>query len=353
MPYESILRFLTEYDGEKTTIMEICGSHTAAIEHNGIRSLLSPAIRLVSGPGCPVCVTVSAYIDRLIELSKRPENVIVTFGDLIRVPGSGASLSDAAALGADVRMVYSPMDILTLAKKEPDRVFIFAAVGFETTAPVYARLVELSEEDGQKNVRLLTSLKTMPEVVDILCSSGGEIDGFLAPGHVCAVSGYRIFEPLAEKYNRPFVAAGFEGNEIMAALYALVRLKGRGVVRNLYPRVVTAEGNTSAIGAVSRIFEKGDASWRGLGRIASSGLYLRKEYERFDAGSRGLDRDRVAEGCRCAFVLQGKETSTACPLFGKNCTPSSPKGACMVSGEGSCFNAFQNSQNGLDGGFRP
>ena len=335
-----IVSFLKKYDGKDVTIMEVCGSHTAAIEKNGIRSMLGAPINLISGPGCPVCVTVTAYIDKLIELSRDDKNVIVTFGDLIRVPGSSASLYDAKAGGADIRMVYSPLDILKLARADRERVYIFAAVGFETTAPVYAMLVRNALEEGLDNVRLLTSLKTMPPVVEWVCKNSGVIDGFIAPGHVCAVTGYGIFEEIAQKYTLPFVAAGFDGSQILTALYALIKLRGRGVVKNVYTGVVSRDGNPEAISAINDTFAPGDASWRGMGRIEGSALYLREEYSSFDAGSRGLDEDRENSGCHCARILTGREKSRDCPLFGTACTPASPKGACMVSQEGACFNAF-------------
>ena len=335
-----IISFLKNYDGESVTIMEVCGSHTAAIEKNGIRSMLGGKVNLISGPGCPVCVTVTAYIDKLIELSRDEKNVIVTFGDLIRVPGSSKSLYDAKAEGADVRMVYSPLDTLKLAAGDGQHDYIFAAVGFETTAPVYAVLIKNAAEAGINNLRLLTSLKTMPPVVDWVCENSGVIDGFLAPGHVCAVTGYGIFEETARKYGVPFVAAGFDGEQILTALYVLIRLRGRGEVRNVYTDVVTREGNAAAQRAVNEVFGPGDASWRGMGSIKGSALYLREEYALFDAGSRGLDEDRENSGCHCARILTGREKSSDCPLFGKVCTPLSPMGACMVSQEGACFNAF-------------
>ncbi len=335
---KEIADFLKEYDGPVVRLMEICGSHTAAIVRSGIRTVLSDKINMISGPGCPVCVTVTAYIDKLISLSEDADNVICTFGDLLRVPGKNGDLSAAKARGADVRMLYSPMDMISLAEEERDRTFIFAAVGFETTAPVYAELLREAEEKGLHNIKLLTSLKTMPEVVDRL---GKSVDGYLLPGHVCTVTGYGIFAPLAEKYGIPFVAAGFEPQNILEAVYALVKLNGKGIVKNFYPSVVTMEGNKKAQEAVDHYFTAGDASWRGLGKIGSSGLYLREEYApKYDAGSFGLDEDTENTGCHCAKIITGEEKSADCPLFGKACTPSEPKGACMVSQEGACFNEY-------------
>ncbi len=337
MTNDEIIRSLREYDGPDIKLMEICGSHTAAIARSGIRTLLSEKIHMISGPGCPVCVTVTAYIDRLIELSRDRKNVICTFGDLIRVPGSSESLGNAKAEGADIRMLYSPFDMLPLAEEEKDKTFIFAAVGFETTAPVYAGLLSEAEDRRIENIRLLTSLKTMPRVVE---KTGNKMDGYLLPGHVCTVSGFGTYEPLAEKLSIPFVAAGFEPENILQAIYALVKLRDKGVVRNFYPSAVTRDGNELARKAVEKYFEPGDAVWRGLGKIEASGLYLRREYAGFDAGSSGLDDDHETAGCHCAKVICGEEESRGCPLFGKTCTPSSPKGACMVSGEGACFNEY-------------
>ena len=374
-----ILDYLQSYDGKPLRFMEVCGTHTAEIHRNGIPALLPPSIELVSGPGCPVCVTVSAYIDRLIELGRNPKNCIVTFGDMLRVPGSVVSLSEARAQGCSVRMVYSPMDALKLAKADPDHVYIFAAVGFETTTPVYALLVQEALEQGVKNLRLLTSLKVMPPAIDWICAHnssdacpareisvpvrGGQsgemqesgwipafrgihgperIHGFLAPGHVSVITGSRIFEPLARKYGLPFVVAGFEGKEILAAIAALVKLQGQGRVLNLYPSAVTEEGNREAQERVDRFFEPCDAAWRGIGVIAGSGRKLRKEYEAFDAGSAELMEDAGGNpACRCAQVLMGRIRPQECPLFGKVCTPQTPQGACMVSTEGSCFSCWQ------------
>lgn len=349
---EKIRDYLGTYDGPEILIMEVCGSHTASIAKNGIQGLLSKKIHLISGPGCPVCVTPSAYIDRLIELALKEKVCIVTFGDLIRVPGSSMSLSMAKGEGARVEMVYSPLDVLDLAAKEPEMQFVFAAVGFETTAPVYALLLEQLRERKIRNVRLLTALKTMPPVIDHLCANGAPVDGFLAPGHVCVVTGSRIFEPLAKKYHIPFGVSGFEGEEILLALYGIVKCletsgtkesPQRGRVMNFYPSVVTEMGNTIAQKQVTTYFEPADACWRGMGNIPGSGLILREEYRQYDAGSAGLDRDQKKNpACCCDRVLMGKMTPEECPLFGKVCTPMTPQGACMVSTEGSCFSRFFN-----------
>ena len=335
--FSAILHFLKEYDGPPMNIMEVCGSHTGAIMKNGIPGLLSPNIHLISGPGCPVCVTPTAYIDRLIELSLEPNTCVVTFGDLMRVPGSRKSLQEVKGEGGQVEMVYSPMDALSLAQNDPNVTFVFAAIGFETTIPVYAMLLEQARKRKIRNISLLTSLKTMPEVIQFLCSQDTDLNGFLAPGHVAVVTGYQAFEPLALKYHLPFGVAGFQGKELMIALYGIVKHYGQGVVKNYYPAVVTREGNPVARARVEKYFEPCDAVWRGMGAVPDSGLKLRTEWEGYDAGSEGLDEDAPLNPlCSCAQVLLGKKEPSQCPLFGTVCTPLHPQGACMVSDEGSC-----------------
>lgn len=363
---QEVIRYLREYRGRDLNIMEVCGSHTGAIAKFGISGMLSEHIHLLSGPGCPVCVTPTAYVDRMIDLSLTPGTVVATFGDLLRVPGSRSSLSEAKGQGGQVQMVYSPFDIIELAKKYPGTQFVFAAVGFETTAPVYALMAEQILADGIRNVKMLTAIKTMPQVISALMDAGAPVDGFIAPGHVSVVTGSKVWEPLAEKYGIPFGVAGFRAPEILAALYGIVRTcEGRGsasrensaagkgesggassraemdahfLVMNFYPSVVSHEGNVQAQEQIAKVFEPGDAVWRGLGNIPGSGLYLNEKYrEVLDAGSRGLNEDRARNrACRCAEVLCGKIAPTACPLYGRVCTPLTPQGACMVSPEGSC-----------------
>ena len=341
MEVKELSRFLREYDGPELNIMEVCGSHTAAIAKNGIPGMLSSKIHLISGPGCPVCVTASSYVDRLIELALEEDDVIVTFGDLLRVPGSEMSLSQAKGKGARVEMVYSPMDILKLAQESPDKSFIFAALGFETTTPVYALLMEEILENKIENIRLLTALKCMPPIIERLLQQGARVDGFLAPGHVCAVTGSEIFESLAEKYGLPFVVSGFQGIEILQSLYGLVKLQGKGVVKNFYPSVVNQKGNVQARCLIEKYFEPCDATWRGMGLVKDSGLCLKKEYEAYDAGSRQLLNDKKHnQACQCEQILMGKKKPYDCKLFRKVCNPLHPQGACMVSEEGSCHAYF-------------
>ena len=264
MNLPNIRRALADYHGPPLTFMEICGTHTAAISENGIPAILSPRIHLISGPGCPVCVSVSAYIDRLCDLAMEPGMCVCTFGDLLRVPGSTRALEQCVTVGGRVQMVYSPLEVLSLAKAEPSTRFVFAAVGFETTAPVYAVLADTIMKEQISNVQLLTALKTMPPAVRALCKSETKIDGFLAPGHVAVITGEGPWHQLAAAQGLPFVISGFTGEELLCSLYALVRLAGQGVCKNLYPAAVRPEGNPAARALVDQYFEPTDAAWRGL-----------------------------------------------------------------------------------------
>lgn len=357
--------FLSSYDGPEINIMEVCGSHTAAISKNGIRGMLSEKIHLISGPGCPVCVTPTAYVDRLVELALTPNTCVVTFGDMLRVPGSKYSLSEVQGMGGRAIMVYSPMDIFALAEKEPETIFVFAALGFETTTPVYALLLEEVMEQKIENVKLLTALKTMPGVIEYLCENGASIHGYLAPGHVAAVTGSDLFKPLAEKYQIPFAVSGFEGEEILEALCGIVQAyevakeaensevvgtcttrskdvsQNGAKVMNFYPTVVSAKGNLRAQELVAKYFQATDAAWRGMGIVPGTGMDLRPEYEKYDAGSKELVEDNKRnKACCCDLILMGKMQPQECPLFGKVCKPLTPQGACMVSEEGSCHSMF-------------
>ena len=337
-----IKEYLRTYDGDTKVIMEVCGTHTASISENGIPEMLSPKIKLISGPGCPVCVTVASYIDRLIELAKQDNTTVVTFGDMLRVKGSEKSLRDATGEGASVKMVYSPFEIIEMAKANPDRQFIFAAVGFETTTPVYALIVEQLIKGDTKNVKLLTALKTMPEAIRTVTKGDTKITGFLAPGHVSTITGHKLFEEMAKELDLTFVTAGFKGEELLLAIYALTKLNG-GKSLNMYPSVVTYNGNEAAQQTVNKYFKPCDAAWRGMGIIKNSGMCLREEYAQFDAGSAALVEDKMYNtACGCGDVISGKKNPNECPLFGKLCTPDNPQGACMVSTEGSCFHYYIN-----------
>ncbi len=340
--FGEIADFLKNYDGAPVTLMEVCGTHTGAIVENGIEEMLSDKIRLITGPGCPVCVTVAAYIEKLCELSLMANTCVCSFGDMIRVPSQKGCLRDAQAQGGRVMMVYSPLDIIETAKSEPETTFIFAAVGFETTTPLYAVLLEELIAQKIKNVKLLCALKTMPRVIDRVLTASGEITGMIAPGHVSVITGSDIFKEPAEKFQIPFAVAGFEGKQLLTAIWALTKLQGKGVVKNLYPEAVQTHRNEDSYRLVEKYFEPCDAAWRGLGIIPLSGMRLRAEYSHFDAGSNNLYEDFVPKGCSCGEVIAGLKRPEECPLFGKVCTPVNPVGACMVSHEGSCFNHYSN-----------
>lgn len=343
MNISDVISFLKNYD-EDITLMEVCGTHTASIAENAIPSLISDRIHLISGPGCPVCVTVSDYVDKLCSLALDGK-VIVTFGDMIRVPGSKCALKDIKSDGADIRMVYSPMETISMAKAEPDKEFVFAAVGFETTTPVYALLIDEIINNDINNIKILSALKTMPAVINSLCNGDASIDGFIAPGHVAVITGSKVFEELAQKHSRPFVVSGFKAEEILSSIYALIKLRGQGRSLNLYKSVVHSDENDKANALVSRYFEPYDTAWRGLGVIEKSGMVLKNEYARYDAGSRELINDySYNNGCSCGEIIAGKKKPSECPLYGKICTPENPKGACMVSNEGSCYNYLTNNR---------
>lgn len=337
MEKNEILRWLSEYDGKPVKIMEVCGTHTAALYRSGLRQILSPNIRLLSGPGCPVCVTPASYIDKLVELSFAKGYKVLAFGDMLSVPGTEMSLAEARDKGAAVDYFYNPEDVLEKAEKEKDNIFVLAAVGFETTTPVWATIVKEAEKKNISNLKLLTALKTMPETLGKLCETE-DIDGFLCPGHVAVVTGAESYRKLAETYGKPMVIGGFTADLLLSAVARLVLAvkKERGGFWNDYESVVTEKGNREARRRIESIFEKGNALWRGLGIVENSGLYLREKYHSYDAGSRGLTGDTIPAGCQCGNILLGQKMPRECPHFGRTCTPEHPVGACMVSSEGAC-----------------
>jgi hydrogenase expression/formation protein HypD len=322
--------------------MEVCGTHTMSIFRSGLRSLLPENVNLLSGPGCPVCVTAQSDIDMLIELACDHDVTICTYGDMIRVPGARGSLERARGDGADVRVVYSSMDAVSIAEKEPGRQVVFAAVGFETTAPASAAAVDRAKQLSLDNFAILASHKlVMPAVTALLDGGGVKVDGFMLPGHVAVITGWREFEPIPENYSLPCVVGGFEDEQMVVALADLVRMvrdKKPGLI-NQYPQAVSPEGNTFAQDVLKRVYETSDVPWRGLGVIPQSGIVLRAEYAAFDAQKKfGLTRppDREPKGCRCGEVISGALTPPECVLFDNGCTPTNPIGPCMVSSEGTC-----------------
>lgn len=335
--------------GRPVRLMEVCGTHTMAIAKAGLRSLLAPEVELLSGPGCPVCVTPAGGIDAALALSARPGVTVASYGDLLRVPGSnpGDTLLRRRALGACVQTVYSPMDAVELAAADPTRQVVFLAVGFETTAPGTAAAVLEAAERGLANFSLLCLLKRTEPVLRALAAAPDfAADGLLCPGHVAAILGAEGFAFLPRDCGLPAVVAGFEAADILYAVYRLVcqLAAGRPALENEYTRVVPAQGNAAALAAVGAVFAPADSVWRGLGAIPQSGYALRPEYAAFDAAARfGLAPAPGAEppGCRCGQVLRGVCRPAACPLFGKACTPADPVGPCMVSGEGACAAAYR------------
>jgi len=323
-------------------IMEICGGQTHAIMRFGLDSLLPPEVRLIHGPGCPVCVTPVEIVDRAIELAGRPGVILCSFGDMLRVPGSRKDLLAAKSEGADVRVVYSPLDAVRLARQNPDWQVVFFAIGFETTAPANAMAVRLAKQGGLKNFSVLVAHVLVPPAMEaILQSPSCQVNGFLAAGHVCTVMGMAAYRPIAEKYRVPIVVTGFEPVDILRGLLCCVRQleQGRFEVENAYGRSVRPEGNLPAQRQIEEVFQVSDRKWRGIGLIPASGLELRPEYAEFDAVRRFGLAEWVAEeptDCIAGQVLQGIKKPTECPLFGTICTPEHPRGAPMVSAEGAC-----------------
>lgn len=329
------------------TFMEVCGTHTMSIYQYGLRSLLPPQVRLISGPGCPVCVTPIGYVDKAIACARIPGTIVATFGDMVRVPGSSASLLEERARGGDIRIVYSPLDAVALAAANPDRTVVFLGVGFETTAPAVAGSILAAKAKGLTNYLVLAAHKTMPKPMAIL-SSDPEIglSGYICPAHVSAITGVSIYRPLAEQYRIPCVITGFEPADVMQGVEMLVRqvVEGRSEVEIQYSRVVKPEGNARAREIIDQVLEPADAVWRGIGPIPESGLVIREEFASFDA-ERVLDLvtepPREHAGCLCGEILKGKKTPADCPLFGRACTPEDPVGSCMVSSEGTCAAAYK------------
>ncbi|MBW2318106.1 MAG: hydrogenase formation protein HypD [Deltaproteobacteria bacterium] len=327
--------------------MEICGTHTVAIFKNGVRQVLPENISLISGPGCPVCVTATRDIDKMIKVARIPEVIVATFGDMVRVPGSESSLKQEKSRGADVRMVYSAMDAVKIAQENTDKKVVFLGIGFETTAPTIAATVVAAEAQGVKNFSVLSSHKLLPPAMDALLS-GGEVDvnGFMCPGHVSTIIGTAPYEVVVEQYKTPCVVMGFEPLDILQGIYMLVDQveAGEARVEIQYRRAVAPKGNPNALKTINRVFEPCDAPWRGLGMIPKSGLTFRDSYRAFDAETLfDLEVPDSPEppGCKCGDVLRGVNTPIDCKLFRKVCNPENPIGPCMVSSEGTCAAYFR------------
>jgi hydrogenase expression/formation protein HypD len=322
-------------------LMEVCGTHTVSIFRSGIKDILPENINLISGPGCPVCVTPVADIDHIIALAKMNDTIIATFGDMLNVPGSSSSLKQEKAKGADIRIVYSPFQSLEIAQKFPYKKVILLGVGFETTIPLLASVALSATEKSLSNFYILTLGKVMPPIMKALLKTGEtRIDGFICPGHVSAIIGCKPYNFIPEEYNIPCVIAGFEPVDILAAIYRLIELKvtKNPIVDNQYTRAVKEDGNPLAIRKMEQVFTKVDSKWRGIGIVGNSGVDLRLKYSAINARNIIVQPERTIENteCRCGEVLRGLITPLQCPLFNKVCTPENPVGACMVSSEGTC-----------------
>ena len=322
------------------TLMEVCGTHTVAIARYGLREALPAGVRLISGPGCPVCVTPQEQIDLFIALGRSAGVTLATFGDMMRVPGTHRSLEQARAEGAEVLVVYSPMDAVEAAARNPERQVVFFGIGFETTAPAVALAILEAQRRGLRNFSVLCAHKLIPPAMMALLDSEVKVDGFICPGHVSVIIGGDAYRPVAAR-GKPCVVTGFEPADVLRAVELLLQqiAEGRSVVEVEYSRAVRPEGNRKAQEMLARVFRVADAGWRGLGTIPGSGYELAAEFSQFDAAQRfEVDLPPAVEpaGCRCGEVLRGMIDPPDCPLFGEACTPRRPVGACMVSSEGAC-----------------
>lgn len=336
---------------KEARFMEFCGGHTVTILKNGLRQLLPPTVELFSGPGCPVCVTDNADLDKAIALAQVPGVILATFGDMLKVPGSRSSLQKIEAEGADVRMVYSTMDALKLARENPEKSVIFLGIGFETTAPTIAASILQAEQEGLQNYFVLPLHKLCPPVIKALLDSGEvRLNGFILPGHVSAIIGSYAWQFLARDYEISGVVSGFEPLDVLQCVDMLVSQfeEGKAKVEIAYRRGVRPEGNLNALELMSKVFEPCPARWRGIGEVPESGLRLRKEFAHFDAElafSPDPGPAREPKGCICGEILRGVKSPRDCKLFAKVCTPESPVGPCMVSSEGSCAAYFAYGQD--------
>ena len=339
---KGLIDSIQKWAPENAVLMEVCGTHTVAIARNGIRNLMPEGTRLASGPGCPVCVTSNRDIDTVIALAKVPDAIITTFGDMTRVPGSTSSLLKEQAAGADVRICYSPLDALAIAKENLERQVVFVGVGFETTTPLVAMAIKRAAAMGLENFSVFAAHKNMPGALEaIIADPNLKVDALILPGHVSTIIGVEPYRFLAEKYGIPGVITGFEPLDVLEGITMLMRQlhEGRAEIEIAYKRGVMDEGNPVARAVIDEVFDTCTATWRGLGPIEGSGYCIRPEFQKFDALRRfDLEIEPTIEpkGCRCGDVLRSAMAPDQCPLFNKVCTPENPVGPCMVSSEGSC-----------------
>ncbi|RRR69631.1 MAG: hydrogenase formation protein HypD [Candidatus Viridilinea halotolerans] len=347
---QKFLRAINQLVSRPWTIMEICGGQTHTLVKSGLERMLPPEVRLVHGPGCPVCVTPLELIDRALAIAARPEVIFTSFGDMLRVPGSRQDLLSVKAAGGDVRIVYSPLDAVKLAQKHPEREVVFFAVGFETTAPANAMAVYHAHRLGLKNFSILAAhVLVPPAMAALLGAPDGQIQGFLAAGHVCAIMGYEEYLPLAEHYRVPIVVTGFEPLDLLQGIYMTLAMLERGTwgVENQYARAVTREGNQRAQQIMREVFAVSDRQWRGIGPIAQSGLSLRETYVAYDAEQKfsvATISAHESPFCIAGQIMQGRARPRDCRAFGNQCTPERPLGAPMVSSEGACAAYYQFSE---------
>ena len=339
------LKNLLKQIGKQVRLMEVCGTHTVAIFRQGVRELLPDGLSLISGPGCPVCVTAVEDIEKAMEIARKENVIFTTFGDMMRVPGIKKNLSETKAEGADIRVLYSPIDALKIASENKDKKIVFFATGFETTSPSVAATLFEAEKRGISNFYIYSVHKLVPPALDSLLGSGEvKIDGFILPGHVSTIIGTRPYGFIAEKYRKPSVITGFEAGEILQGINMLLEqiASNRADVEIQYKKVVREEGNPKAVALINEYFEPCDAYWRGIGTIPLSGLKLREKYKHRDINSvikietLFISGPQEPKGCSCGEILKGIKTPDECPLFAGVCTPENPVGACMVSTEGSC-----------------
>lgn len=345
---DALVKSLALGKGQRIAIMEVCGGHTHSIFRYGLEGMLPPEIELVHGPGCPVCVLPMGRVDDAVAIAERPEVIFTTFGDAMRVPGSRKSLMQAKADGADVRMVYSPMDALALAVKHPDREVVFFGIGFETTMPSTALTILQAQSDGVRNFSVFCNhITIVPTIKAILDSPDLQLDGFLGPGHVSMVIGTSPYDFIAHYYRRPMVVAGFEPLDVLQSIWMVVKQikDGRAEIENQYARIVPDGGNAAALNAVGQVYELREFfEWRGLGSIDHSGVRIRKAFKHYDAETRfATPNVKIADpkSCQCGEVLKGVIKPWQCKVFGTSCTPEQPLGALMVSSEGACAAYYQ------------
>jgi len=339
---QDLIESIERWAPETANLMEVCGTHTVAIARAGVRSVLPDGVHLISGPGCPVCVTANVDIDRIIATARIPGIIMTTFGDMIRVPGSTSTLLAEKANGADVRIVYSPLDALKIARENPGREVVFVGVGFETTTPLVAAAIKHAQEEGLANFSVIGAHKNVPHALEAIINDPEvKIDALILPGHVSTIIGARPYEFIAERYHVPGVITGFEPVDVLQGIAMIMRQlhEGRADIEIAYARGVAPEGNPTALALIDEVFEECDAVWRGLGPIPHSGFRIREKYATYDALRRfDVTPEETIEpkGCRCGDVLRGVIPPNGCRLFGTACTPEHPVGPCMVSSEGSC-----------------